>query len=324
MNYLVTGGAGFIGSHLAEKLIAVGEDVYVLDDLSTGRLENLAAIEGNEKLHLTIASVMEEDVLEGLVKESDVVFHLAAAVGVRLIVESPVRTIETNISGTELVLKYANRYRKKVVLASTSEIYGKSTKAPFSEEDDMVLGSTMRSRWSYACSKAIDEFLALSYHREKKLPVIIARLFNTVGPRQVSHYGMVLPRFVRQALEGKPLTIYDDGRQSRSFCHVRDVVDAFMKLLNCAKAVGEVFNIGSNQEITIEELALKVKKLVNDEVEISYVPYTEAYGPGFEDMRRRVPDISKIKKFIDFKITKDIDEIILDVKDYFERAGREE
>jgi UDP-glucose 4-epimerase len=322
MKYLITGGAGFIGSHLAERLIAMGEEVLILDDLSTGRLENLAAIEENERLHLTIASVMEEDVFESLVKESDIVFHLAAAVGVRLIVESPVRTIETNIHGTELALKFANRYRKKVLLASTSEIYGKNNQVPFKEDDDMVLGNTMKSRWSYACSKAIDEFLALSYYREKRLPVIIVRLFNTVGPRQVSQYGMVLPRFVRQALEGKPLTIYDDGKQARCFCHVTDVIDAFIKLSQCKDAVGEVFNVGSEDEITIERLARKVKQLVNDKVELQYVPYVEAYGKGFEDMRRRVPDISKIKKFTGFKTTKNIDEIILDVKEHFESAKK--
>jgi len=323
MKHLITGGAGFIGSHLAEKLISMGEEVFILDDLSTGRLENLSAVEEHKNLHLTIASVMDESVFEDLVKKCDIVFHLAAAVGVRLIVESPVRTIETNIHGTELVLRFANRYRRKVLLASTSEIYGKNSNVPFCEEDDMVLGSTVRSRWSYACSKAIDEFLAFSYYRERKLPVVILRLFNTVGPRQVSQYGMVLPRFVRQALEGKPLTVYDDGKQSRCFCHVDDVIDAFIKLAHCKEAIGEAFNVGSDREITIEELALKVKQLVNNDVELKYIPYTEAYGKGFEDMRRRAPDTSKIKKFIDFKSTKDIDEIILDVKRYFEGAGKE-
>jgi len=323
MRYLITGGAGFIGSHLAEKLISVGEEVCVIDDFSTGRMKNIAALTKNKDFNLKRNSIMEEKVLEDCISRCDVIFHLAAAVGVRLIVDRPVETIETNIHGTELVLKHASRHKKKVLLASTSEIYGKNNKVPFREDDDMVLGNTTKSRWSYACSKAIDEFLMLSYYKEKNLQAVILRLFNTAGPRQIGYYGMVIPRFVGQAMEGKPITIYDDGLQSRCFCHVADVVDALIKLAQCEKAVGQVFNVGTDKEITIRQLAERVKKIINDKVEFTFIPYARAYGKGFEDMRRRVPDISKVKKYIDFKVTKDVDDIIRDVRDYFQDAGQE-
>ncbi|MCI0341549.1 MAG: GDP-mannose 4,6-dehydratase [Planctomycetales bacterium] len=310
MNALVTGGAGFIGSHLVERLLADGARVEVLDDLSTGSIENLDGVRANPRLKVHVDSIENGPVLSELVDRCDTVFHLAAAVGVRLIVESPVRTIETNIRGTEILLERAAVKRKKVLLASTSEVYGKGVKVPFSEDDDVVLGPTTKSRWSYACSKAVDEFLALSYAKEKKLPVVIVRLFNTVGPRQVGHYGMVVPRFVEQALAGGPLTVYGDGEQSRCFCDVSDVVEALVRLVATPAAEGRVFNVGSDREISIQGLAERVVALVNPGVAIERVPYDQAYEAGFEDLRRRVPDLARIGETIGWKPTKSLDEII--------------
>lgn len=304
LHMLITGGAGFIGSHLAEVLLTQGHSVTVIDNLSTGRFENIrplaerwSARNDGPSFHYAIDSITNEIVLDRLASECDVIFHLAAAVGVKLIVESPVHTIETNVMGTEAVLKAALRYRVKVLIASTSEVYGKGNSVPFREDDDVVLGPTIRSRWSYAASKIVEEFLALAYHREKGLPIVICRLFNTVGPRQTGQYGMVVPRFVTQALRGEPLTIYGDGHQSRCFSDVADVVEAIIRLTDCPEALGKVFNVGSTEEVTILELAQRVLALVGCPVEshLLFVPYEEAYESGFEDMRRRVPDISKAR-----------------------------
>lgn len=314
---LITGGAGFIGSHLSEELLKRGEDVFVIDDLSTGSIENIEHLKSNPKFHYTIDTIKNEPLLAELVDRCDVVYHLAAAVGVKLIIESPVNTIETNIYGTELVLKCANKKKKKVMVASTSEVYGKNNNVPFKEDYDVVLGSTKNGRWSYACSKAIDEFLALAYWREKKLPVVVVRFFNTVGPRQTGRYGMVIPNFVKQALLGHPITVYGDGKQSRSFTYVGDVVKGITDLMNNPKAVGEVFNIGHGKEITISELAGLVKNITNSKSEIVYIPYDKAYEEGFEDMQRRSPDISRINKLIGYKPTMDIKEILEKVVEYF-------
>jgi UDP-glucose 4-epimerase len=318
MKSLITGGAGFIGSHLAEKLIERGEEVYVIDNLSTGTIDNIEHLKSNEKFHYVIDTVMNQYLLAELVDTCDIIYHLAAAVGVKLIVESPVNTIETNIYGTELILKTANKKKKKVVIASSSEVYGKSTNIPFKEDDDMVLGATSMGRWSYACSKAIDEFLAIAYWREKKLPVVIARYFNTVGPRQTGRYGMVIPRFVRQALLNQPITVYGDGKQSRCFTDVSDVVNATIKIAHSDKSVGEVYNIGSEEEVSIEELAQRVKKLARSDSKIEYISYEKAYTEGFEDMRRRVPALTKIKKLIDYKPKISLDDTIRKVIRYFQ------
>jgi UDP-glucose 4-epimerase len=307
---LITGGAGFIGSHLAEAHLARGDSVHVLDDLSTGAIENLDTVRRNPRLHITLDSCTQDAVLAELVDRVDLVYHLAAAVGVRLIVESPVRTIETNVQGTERVLKHALKKRRPVFLASTSEVYGKAAKLPFSEEDDLVLGPSSKGRWSYAVSKLVDECLGLSYWRERGLPVVIGRLFNTVGPRQVGHYGMVVPRFVRQALDGEPLTVYGDGRQSRCFGYVLDVVPALMRLMRTKAARGEVFNLGGDEEISIGALARKVRDAVDPRLPIRLVPYAKAYGPGFEDMRRRVPDLRKIRRAIGYRPRHGIDRIL--------------
>ena len=295
MRVLITGGAGFIGSHLAEAYLARGDEVFVLDDLSTGSIDNIRHLKANPRFHYTIESVHHGPTVAELVDQCDVVFHLAAAVGVRLIVESPVRTIETNVHGTEVVLAKANKKKKKVLIASTSEVYGLSDQVPFREDGNLVLGPTTKGRWSYACSKAIDEFLALAYWREQKLPTIIVRLFNTVGPRQTGQYGMVVPTFVKQALTGRPITIYGDGCQTRCFTHVGDVVRALVALMDHPGAVGEVFNIGSGEEVAIRALAERVKVLTHSGSEIVSIPYELAYGEGFEDMPRRVPDLAKIE-----------------------------
>ncbi len=291
MRYLITGGAGFIGSHLAEALLARGDEVFILDDLSTGSVENIRHLKTHERFHYCFDTIMNRQLLSELVDESDVVFHLAAAVGVRLIVESPVRTLETNVEGTQLVLEAASKKKKLVFMASTSEVYGKSDRVPFHEEADLVLGPTTIGRWSYAASKALDEFLALSYWKEKKLPVIVVRLFNTVGPRQTGRYGMVLPNFVRQALEGAPITVFGTGSQSRCFCDVRDTVAAILRLIGTEGAVGEVVNIGTDREISIEGLAHLVKKRTRSHSAVTYIPYEQAYEAGFEDMLRRVPSL---------------------------------
>ena len=320
MRVLITGGAGFIGSHLADAYLQQDCDVYVIDDLSTGKIENIQHLKGNPRFHYTIESVHTQPVTAELVDQCDVIFHLAAAVGVKLIVESPVRTIETNVRGTEVVLALANKKKKKVLIASTSEVYGLSTDVPFREDGNLVMGATTKGRWSYACSKAIDEFLALAYWREKKLPTVVVRLFNTVGPRQTGQYGMVIPTFVKQALSGRPITVYGDGKQSRCFGYVGDVVGALIRLMDNENAVGNVFNIGSNQEITILDLAQRVKDLTQSSSEIVFVPYDEAYEEGFEDMPRRVPDISKVRELVGFEPQMNLDGILKSVIDY--QSGR--
>ncbi len=319
MRVLITGGAGFIGSHLAEAYLHRGDDVLVIDDLSTGTIENIRHLKGNPKFHYTIDSVHNQPVTAELVDQSDVIFHLAAAVGVKLIVESPVRTIETNVRGTEVILALANKKKRKVLIASTSEVYGLSADVPFREDGNLVMGATTKGRWSYACSKAIDEFLALAYWREKKLPTTVVRLFNTVGPRQTGRYGMVIPTFVKQALSGRPITVYGDGKQTRCFGYVGDVVGALIKLMDQSDAVGNVYNIGSNEEISISDLAEKVRQLTNSTSEIVFIPYDEAYEEGFEDMPRRVPDISKINQLVGFQPEMSLDGILKSVID-FERG----
>jgi UDP-glucose 4-epimerase len=316
MKVLITGGAGFIGSHLAEAYLSRGDEVWVLDDLSTGGIQNIEHLKGQPGFHYVVETVMNIPVLAECIDRCDQVLHMAAAVGVRLIVESPVNTIETNIKGTENVLMLANKKKKKVLIASTSEVYGKSTKVPFREDDDLVLGPTIKGRWSYACSKAIDEFLAIAYWKEKRHPVVICRLFNTVGPRQTGRYGMVIPTFVRQALSGQPITVFGDGTQSRSFTYVSDVVGAIVKLMDSDQTTGQVFNIGNGKEITIMDLAVLVKELTNSSSEILLIPYDRAYEEGFEDMPRRVPDISKIRKMIGYEPTLNIKEILKKVIEY--------
>lgn len=310
MKYLLTGGAGFVGSHLAEYLLKGGHEVLVLDDLSTGSIRNIAHLKGKPGFHYQIDTVTNVPVTAELVDQADVIFHLAAAVGVKLIVESPVRTIETNVKGTEVVLDLANKKKKKVVVFSTSEVYGKSEKVPFREDGDLVMGATNRGRWSYACSKAIDEFLALAYWKEKKLPTVVVRLFNTVGPRQTGQYGMVIPNFVRQALSGAPITVFGDGTQSRCFGHVMDIVPALYKLSMNDAAVGEVFNLGSDQEVSIMGLAERVKTLTGSNSPIHLIPYEQAYEAGFEDMPRRVPDLSKSHRTIGYQPSYSLDDIL--------------
>jgi UDP-glucose 4-epimerase len=308
--YLITGGAGFIGSHLAEALLAKGHRVLVLDDLSTGRMRNIEHLKGNPAFEYVIDSVMNRPLTAELVDRADYVFHLAAAVGVKLIVQSPVRTIETNVRGTEIVLEVANKKKKPVFIASTSEVYGKATKVPFAEDDDLVLGATTRGRWSYACSKALDEFLAIAYFHEKRLPVVIGRLFNTVGPRQTGRYGMVLPTFVSQALSSQPITVFGDGTQRRCFGYVGDVVGALPALVTNEKAYGQVFNIGSQEEISILALARLVKERLGSDSEIVLIPYDQAYEAGFEDMSRRIPDIRKVRDLVGFEPRTPLLEII--------------
>jgi UDP-glucose 4-epimerase len=308
--YLITGGAGFIGSHLAERLLERGDQVLLMDNLSTGSMENIRHLKKHDRMHYFLEPLENRQLLAELVDEADVVFHLAAAVGVKLIVESPVRTIETNVNGTQMVLEAACRKRKLVFIASTSEVYGKNTNVPFTEDADLVLGPTTKGRWSYAASKALDEFLALSYWKEKRLPVVIARLFNTVGPRQTGRYGMVLPNFARQALAGVPITVYGTGRQSRCFCDVRDAVEALLRLAAADTAVGEVVNVGNNEEVTIENLALLVKERTHSSSSIEYIPYDQAYEPGFEDMFRRVPCLDKLQQLTGFRPATRLPEII--------------
>ena len=310
MRALLTGGAGFVGSHLADALLDKGHQVMVIDDLSTGSMDNLAHLKGRPGFEYVIDTVMNEPLTAELIDRADVVFHLAAAVGVKLIVEAPVRTIETNVHGTEIVLKNGAKKGKLTIIFSTSEVYGKSVAVPFHEDADLVMGPTPKHRWAYACSKAIDEFLALAYHREKGLPVVIARLFNTVGPRQTGRYGMVIPNFVRQALTGEPITVFGDGTQTRAFTYVGDVVSALIALALEPRAVGEVFNIGNPEEISILDLAKRVRSLTGSASEIRLVPYSEAYEAGFEDMPRRVPDISKVSGLVGYKPTLGLDEIL--------------
>ena len=317
MRILITGGAGFVGSHLAEALLAAGHDVFVLDDLSTGSIDNIAHLKGRTGFNYTIDTVFNDSLTAELVDRADVVFHLAAAVGVKLIVERPVHTIETNVHGTEVVLRHANKKKKLVVIASTSEVYGKSANAPFHEDADLVLGATTRHRWAYACSKMLDEFLALAYWKERKLPVIVVRLFNTVGPRQTGQYGMVLPNFVRQALAGQPITVFGDGTQSRSFTYVGDVVRALLALMHEPRAVGQVFNIGNVEEISISQLAERVKAAAGSSSPIVTIPYEQAYEAGFEDMPRRVPDLAKIRAFVGYEPKVGLEEIIASVIEDF-------
>jgi len=317
MRVLITGGAGFVGSHLSEALLERGDDVFILDNLSTGSIENVVHLKGNPRFHYTIDTVSNEPVLAELIDRCDIVVHLAAAVGVKLIVEQPVHTIETNVHGTEVVLKHANKKKKLVLIASTSEVYGKSVEVPFREDADLVLGPTAKHRWAYACSKMIDEFLALAYWKERKLPVIVVRLFNTVGPRQTGQYGMVIPNFVRQALAGQPITVFGDGTQSRSFTYVGDVVKAMVALIDEPRAIGQVFNIGNGKEISIRQLAEKVKQLTGSQSEIVLVPYEKAYEAGFEDMPRRVPDIGRIQSLVGYAPTVELDETLTRVIEHF-------
>ena len=322
MNYLITGGAGFIGSHLAEALLAHGAEVAIIDDLSTGSILNIEHLKINRRFHYALDTVLNRALLSELVDRADVIVHLAAAVGVRLIVDSPVRTIETNIKGTEVVLEIAGKKKKKVIIASTSEVYGKASKVPFCEDDDLVLGATNKGRWSYACSKMIDEFLALAYWREKQVPTVVARLFNTVGPRQTGQYGMVVPRFITQARRGEPITVYGDGTQRRCFTWVGDVVQALIALSEHPYAVGEVFNIGNTEEVTILELAERARGMTGSSSPITFVPYEQAYVAGFEDMPRRVPSLDKIHRLIGYRPTLGLDGILKSVNEYFEQRER--
>ena len=313
MRVFITGGAGFIGSHLADRLVADGVEVLILDNLSTGSIANVDHLIDNPRFKHRIGTVEDAPLVAELVDRCDVTVHLAAAVGVKLIVNEPVRTIETNVHGTEVVLRAVERKKKPIVIASTSEVYGKSAKIPFNENDDLVLGPTRNSRWAYACSKALDEWLALAYAREKGVPVVIARFFNTVGPRQTGRYGMVVPTFVTQALRGDPITVFGDGEQSRCFGHVRDAVESVIRLLDEPRAFGEAFNVGTDQEVTMNDLAERVRRAAGSESPIVHIPYDEAYAEGFEDMRRRVPDLEKLRQTIGFVPSTGLDEIIADV-----------
>ncbi len=323
MHYLITGGAGFIGSHLAERLLDRGEKVVLLDNLSTGSMENIRHLKGSRRMEYHLDAIENRHLLAELVDDADVIVHLAAAVGVRLIVESPVRTIETNVNGTQMILEAASKKRKLVLTASTSEVYGKSSQVPFREDADLVIGPTNKGRWSYAASKALDEFLALSYWKEKKVPVIVARLFNTVGPRQAGRYGMVMPNFVKQALENEPIGVYGDGKQSRCFCDVRDTVEGLIRLMDRDGAVGEVVNVGNTEEISIEGLARVVKERTKSTSPVVYVPYDQAYEPGFEDMMRRVPSVEKLHALTGFRPKTPLTEMIDRVAAYFLQRSEE-
>ena len=325
MKILITGGAGFIGSHLADALIDRGDEVFIIDNLSTGSVENIEHLQSNPQFHYFFDTILNPVLLAELIDRVDLIFHLAAAVGVKLIVDSPVRTIETNVKGTETVLELANKKKRTVVLASTSEVYGKSRTFPYHEDADLVLGATDKGRWSYACSKALDEFLALAYWKEMRCPTVIVRLFNTVGPRQTGRYGMVVPRFVSQALKGEPITVYGEGTQSRCFTWVGDIVNALTRLADTPQALGEIYNIGSTNEISIRDLAFLVKEMTASDSEVIFIPYDQAYEQGFEDMSRRVPDIAKIHKLIGYKPTLDvrgiIEKVIKDMKSKISRGG---
>jgi UDP-glucose 4-epimerase len=321
VRYLITGGAGFIGSHLAERLLEKGEQVVLLDNLSTGSMENIRHLKGSDRLEYHLDGIENRQILAELVDDADVIVHLAAAVGVKLIVESPVRTIETNVNGTQMILEAACKKKKLVLIASTSEVYGKNTNVPFHEDADLVLGPTTKGRWSYAASKALDEFLALSYWKEKNQPVIVVRFFNTVGPRQTGRYGMVLPNFVKRALDGEPIEVYGNGQQSRCFCDVRDTVEALLRLMPLDRAVGEVINIGNTEEVTIENLAKIVKHRTGSDSAIRFVPYDKAYEPGFEDMMRRVPSIEKLHALTGFRPQTNLADIIDRVSAFFRQKG---
>ena len=319
MKILITGGAGFIGSHLAERLLADGHQVSIIDNLSTGRLENIESFKDSGNFHYTIGSVLNRPLMEKLMTGIDQVYHLAAAVGVKYIIENPLLSLKTNIVGTDNVLELANKYKAKVLITSTSEIYGKSDKVPFCESDDRLLGSTHISRWGYSCSKAIDEFMALAYFREKKLPVVIVRCFNTVGPRQTGQYGMVLPKFIKAALLDQPIIVYGNGKQTRCFADVSDVVDAFIKLMADPQCEGEIFNVGTTESISIEDLAQKVKAMCKSKSRIDYMSYEDAFEEGFEDMMNRMPDLSKIKQYIGYEPKLDLDAIIRRMIEYYEK-----
>ncbi|MBW2579409.1 MAG: GDP-mannose 4,6-dehydratase [Deltaproteobacteria bacterium] len=321
MKILITGGAGFIGSHLVDRLLENGEEVYVIDDLSSGSLKNVEHLQDDPKFHLVVDTVLHEGVMNELVFKCEHIYHMAAVVGVKQIMNRPVETLETNVKGTEMVLRLANRHKKKVLIASTSEVYGKVMDGDncclLTENTDRLMGSTSKRRWAYACSKALDEFLALAYFEEKKLPVVVARLFNTVGPRQTGQYGMVVPNFVQKALIGKPIVVHGDGSQSRTFIHISDAVDALIGLMAEPSALGQVVNVGSTEEVTIKELALMVKEMAGSESDIEYISYEKAYGPGFEDMKRRCPDISKITELLGFQPKVSLRGIIQSVIDYY-------
>lgn len=321
MKILITGGAGFVGSHLADKLIAQGHEITVIDDLSTGRYSNVDHLEGNDQFRLIIESVMNYRLMERLIRETDRVFHMASAVGVRLIMEQPVKTIETIFHGTDVVLKYCSRYRKRVLIPSTSEVYGKGASIPFREEDDLLTGATDKHRWAYACAKTLDEFLALAHWKETRLPVVVVRLFNTVGPRQTGQYGMVVPRFVHAAMKNEPITVFGDGTQARCFGHVLDVVEGLSKMLESPQCFGQVVNLGNDEEVSILGLAERAIELTGSKSEIRYIPYEEAYGDGFEDMQRRVPGLEKARKLIGYQPTRSLTDIINDVAGEFQKES---
>ena len=323
MKILLTGGAGFIGSHLATELLGRGQEVLVLDDLSTGRLENLRHIQSNSGLHLKEGSILDIEVLEPLVQECDEVYHLAAAVGVRLVMEKPVETIMTNVRGAENILEVCRKHSKKIFIASTSEIYGKNKSGPLSEDDDRILGSTKKHRWAYANTKTLDEFMAFAYHQAYGLPIVIARLFNTVGPRQTGRYGMVIPSFVRSALDNKPINVYGTGDQTRCFAHVSDVIQGLVGLMEHPEAVGDVFNVGNSEETSIADVARRVKAMTGSSSKIRYIPYDEAYGEGFEDMERRVPNLAKIKDLIGYEPQSKLDDILTSVIEYFRKNSND-
>ena len=317
MKILITGGAGFVGSHLADKLYKEGHEITVIDDLSTGRYQNVAHLEGKERFRLIIDTVLNERLMEELIRESDRVFHMASAVGVKLIMEHPVKTIETIFRGTDVVLGFCSRFRKRVLIPSTSEVYGKSTQVPFCEDNDILKGSTSKHRWAYACAKELDEFLALAHWKETRLPVVVVRLFNTVGPRQTGQYGMVVPNFVKSAVRNEPLVVHGDGNQSRCFGHVLDVVEGLTKALETPECFGQVMNLGTAEEVTIKQLAEKAIEMTGSTSEIKYIPYEEAYGEGFEDMQRRVPSIEKAQRLIGYQPTRTLEEIINNVAEQF-------
>lgn len=324
MKILITGGAGFIGSHLADKLFEAGHEITIIDNLSTGRYSNIAHLEDHERLRLIIDTVLNDKLMEELIRETDRVYHMASAVGVKLIMERPVRTIETIFRGTDVVLGYCSRYRKRVLIPSTSEVYGKGISVPFREDDDLLTGATDKHRWAYACAKTLDEFLALAHWKETRLPVVVVRLFNTVGPRQTGQYGMVVPRFVKAALKNEPLPVHGTGLQSRCFGHVHDVVDALIQLLENTECFGNVINIGNDEEVTINALAEKAIEMTGSASEIRYIPYEEAYGEGFEDMQRRVPSLEKARRLIGYQPTRRLDDIINDVADQFREEIKSE
>lgn len=324
MKILITGGAGFVGSHLADKLHAEGNEITVIDDLSTGRYANIEHLEGKKNFRLIIDTVLNESLMEELIRETDRVYHMASAVGVKLIMERPVQTIETIFRGTDVVLGFCSRYRKRVLIPSTSEVYGKGISVPFREEDDLLTGATDKHRWAYACAKTLDEFLALAHWKETRLPVVVVRLFNTVGPRQTGQYGMVVPRFVKSALKDEPIPVHGDGAQARCFGHVADVVEGLTKTLETPECFGQVINLGNNEETTIRELAEKAIEMTGSKSEIQYIPYEEAYGEGFEDMRRRVPSLEKAKRLLGFQPTRRLEDIINDVADQFRRELKAE